>query len=71
MDIILATPVETSALYLNFKLVTFAILGMCNYMLKWYKKSGSLSVVQATEQFIALVSEGLFVNSATDIPHKP
>ena len=56
---------------LNIKLVTYAILGMCNYLFGWYRKGGPLSAGQVTEQFIALVGGGLFVNDAPDIPRKP
>ena len=56
---------------LNSKLVTFAIIGMCNYLFGWYKKGGTLSVAQVTEQFISLVSRGLFVNGTPDITRKP
>ena len=52
---------------LNIKLITYAILGMCNYMLDWYKKGGALSAAQVTDQYIELISEGLFVNSVSDV----
>jgi len=54
----------------NSKLVTFTILGMCNYLFGWYKKGGSLSVEQVTEQFMSLISGGLYVNGTPDIPLK-
>jgi AcrR family transcriptional regulator len=36
---------------LNEKVVTFAILGMCNWTLKWLKKDGSLSVKEIADIF--------------------
>jgi AcrR family transcriptional regulator len=55
----------------NSKLVTFSIIGMCNYLFGWYKKGGTLSVAQVSEQFMSLVSGGLFTDSTPDIPPKP
>jgi TetR/AcrR family transcriptional regulator, cholesterol catabolism regulator len=52
----------------NTKLTSYAILGMFNWTLKWYRKGGALSTAQIAEQNISLISRGLDVNSAIDIP---
>lgn len=56
---------------LNIKLITYAILGMCNFTFRWYKKGDALAMAQVTEQYIALLGSGLFVNGAPDTPRKP
>ena len=38
------------------KVVTFAILGMCNWMLNWYKKNGALQPKEIAQIFFSLIS---------------
>jgi TetR/AcrR family transcriptional regulator, cholesterol catabolism regulator len=40
------------------KLLSFAILGMCNWLYQWYQPEGSLSVDEVARIFIALVENG-------------
>ena len=55
---------------LNVKIITYAILGMCNYLFNWYRKGDVFSIEQITEQFITFISSGLLIDGAPDIPHK-
>jgi len=40
------------------KLVSFALLGMCNWLYQWYQPEGPLSVDEVARIFIALVEHG-------------
>ncbi|MBI3801276.1 MAG: TetR/AcrR family transcriptional regulator [Deltaproteobacteria bacterium] len=40
------------------KLVSFALLGMCNWLYQWYQPEGSLSVDEVARIFITLVEHG-------------
>ncbi|HKA52525.1 MAG TPA: hypothetical protein VKJ47_02585, partial [Candidatus Binatia bacterium] len=40
------------------KLLSFAILGMCNWLYQWYQPEGSLSVDEVARIFIALAENG-------------
>lgn len=40
------------------KLVSFAILGMCNWLYQWYQPEGSLSADEVARNFIRLVEDG-------------
>ena len=42
---------------LDSKLVTFAILGMINWMAKWYNKNGGLTTEMITSQFYRLITQ--------------
>lgn len=39
------------------KLVTLALLGMCNYMSRWYREDGSMGAEQIADQFSDLALE--------------
>jgi len=40
------------------KLLSFAILGMCNWLYQWYQPDGPLSVEEVARIFIALIEHG-------------
>jgi hypothetical protein len=40
------------------KLVSFAILGMCNWLYQWYQPDGPLSADEVARNFIQLVEQG-------------
>ncbi len=40
------------------KLVSFAILGMCNWLYQWYQPDGPLSADEVAGNFIQLVEQG-------------
>ncbi|MGE0826954.1 MAG: TetR/AcrR family transcriptional regulator [Candidatus Binatia bacterium] len=40
------------------KLVSFALLGMCNWMYQWYQPAGLLSADEVARNFIALLEHG-------------
>ena len=42
---------------LDSKVVTFAILGMINWMAKWYNKNGGLTTEMITSQFYRLITQ--------------
>jgi AcrR family transcriptional regulator len=44
---------------LDVKVVSFAILGMCNWMHRWYRQEGRLSIEEIIQQFTRLVLDGL------------
>ena len=43
----------------NPKLVTFGILGMCNWLVNWYKPEGALSSNQIIEEYVMIIEEML------------
>jgi AcrR family transcriptional regulator len=42
---------------LDSKMVTFGILGMCNWMVKWFKKSGSFSTEDVANIFYQMITQ--------------
>jgi TetR/AcrR family transcriptional regulator, cholesterol catabolism regulator len=44
---------------LDVKMATFAILGMCNWMHRWYRQEGRLSIDDIIRQFARLALNGL------------
>ena len=44
---------------LDVKVVAFAIIGMCNWMHRWYRRDGRLSIEEIIQQFTRLVLDGL------------
>jgi AcrR family transcriptional regulator len=44
---------------LDVKVTAFAIIGMCNWMHRWYRRDGRLSIEEITQQFSRLVLAGL------------
>ncbi len=44
---------------LDVKVASFALLGMCNWMHRWYRQEGRLSIDQIIQQFSRLVLDGL------------
>ncbi len=45
---------------LDVKVAAFAIIGMCNWMYRWYRRDGRLSIEEIVEQFSRLVLTGLY-----------
>lgn len=48
---------------LNVKITGYAILGMCNWIYRWYNPNGTLSAQEIAELFTKLVLEGLIITS--------
>jgi TetR/AcrR family transcriptional regulator, cholesterol catabolism regulator len=44
---------------LDVKVTAFAVIGMCNWMYRWYRRDGRLSIEEITQQFSRLVLAGL------------
>ena len=44
---------------LDVKVAAFAIIGMCNWMHRWYRRDGRLSIEEIIQQFSRLVLDGL------------
>jgi AcrR family transcriptional regulator len=44
---------------LDVKVTAFALIGMCNWMHRWYRRDGRLSIEEITQQFSRLVLAGL------------
>jgi hypothetical protein len=50
------------------RIVAYAVLGMCNWMPRWYRKGGRLSVDEISETFVRLVEAGLIPATADESP---
>ena len=50
------------------RIVAFAILGMCNWVTRWYRKGGKLSIDEISEMFIRLIEAGLVPATADASP---
>lgn len=48
---------------LDVKITGYAVLGMCNWVYRWYNPNGALSAQEIAEIFTKLVLEGLTVGS--------
>ena len=44
------------------KIVTFGLLGMCNWLSQWYRSSGQYSPRQIADVFMSMIGSGLFLN---------
>ncbi|HXH12823.1 MAG TPA: TetR/AcrR family transcriptional regulator [Alphaproteobacteria bacterium] len=44
---------------LDVKIAVFAILGMCNWMHRWYRQDGRLSIEEIIQQYTRLVLDGV------------
>jgi uncharacterized protein (UPF0305 family) len=42
---------------MDSKAVAFGILGMCNWIVKWYKKDGRLAPEEIAETFYAMIAQ--------------
>jgi len=51
--------VDKSSLFkgLNFKIVNLGILGMCNWIINWYKEDGPLGPKEISEIFFAILTQ--------------
>ncbi len=47
-------------------LVVFSILGMCNWMHKWYRAEGRLSPDAIADVFVDLIDDGLLARGRDD-----
>jgi AcrR family transcriptional regulator len=52
---------------LNSRMVGFAIIGMCNWMWKWYRDDGALSPKEIADVVCALVIDGLAVTEGAQL----
>jgi len=50
---------------LNPKIISFALLGMCNWMAFWYNKRGPVSLPEITETFSTIFLDGVLERSAS------
>jgi AcrR family transcriptional regulator len=48
------------------KVLAFAILGMCNWVPRWYRKGGRLSIDEISEMFVGLIEAGLLRRPVDD-----
>lgn len=55
---------------LDAAVVTFALLGVVNYFLYWFRPGGSLSLKQAAEQSIVMMLDGLLLPAAKEVRAK-
>ncbi|MBT3990164.1 MAG: TetR/AcrR family transcriptional regulator [Rhodospirillaceae bacterium] len=53
---------------LNTKMVTFGILGMCNWMSRWYDPSKDVSIDEIVDTFFTLSVDGLAAAPAIKLP---
>jgi hypothetical protein len=53
---------------LNAKMVSFGILGMCNWMSRWYDPSKDISIEEIVETFFTLAVDGLATESSLALP---
>lgn len=49
--------------YLDPRIATLALFGMCNWMYKWYRPGGRLSDIQVADQFLTILMKGLMDHS--------
>lgn len=57
---------------MDSKLQTFAILGMCNWVYKWYKPGlGSYTPDQIADNFVSLLETGYLRPIKDDVPNQP
>jgi TetR/AcrR family transcriptional regulator, cholesterol catabolism regulator len=47
------------------KIITYAVLGMCNWMFRWFDPSNAISLEQIADTFFGLTASGL-INSKTE-----
>jgi AcrR family transcriptional regulator len=45
------------------KIITFALLGMCNWLSQWYRPGGQYSSQRIAELFVNLIEQGLLLSS--------
>ena len=50
---------------LDVKVAGYAILGMCNWVYRWYNPSGKLTAEEVADVFAKLVLEGLYLSPAS------
>jgi AcrR family transcriptional regulator len=53
------------------KIITFGLLGMCNWLSQWYRADGQYTPQQIAEMFIAMVEQGLVIMPPIDQPALP
>jgi TetR/AcrR family transcriptional regulator, cholesterol catabolism regulator len=56
---------------LDIQVASYGLLGMLNWLYKWYDPQGRLSVQEVAEQFTALALAGLAVNEPPVAPRPP
>ncbi|MDD5093928.1 MAG: TetR/AcrR family transcriptional regulator [Dehalococcoidia bacterium] len=53
---------------LSPRIVSYGILGMCNWMFRWYRKDGVLTSSQIADQFFSLLAGGILCNPQLSSP---
>jgi AcrR family transcriptional regulator len=56
---------------LDIQVASYGLLGMLNWLYKWYDPQGRLSVQEVAEQFTALALAGLAAGATAALPAKP
>jgi AcrR family transcriptional regulator len=51
---------------LDLKMMAFSILGMCNWMFKWYTKGGRLSIDEIAYHMAEILLNGITTRTASD-----
>lgn len=53
------------------KMVAFAVLGMCNWLARWYNPRKSVSIDEIIDTYFALASQGLVQREPASPPSRP
>src|SRR2546426_280095 len=53
------------------KIVTFGLLGMCNWLSQWYRSDGQYSPRQIAAMFVNMVENGLILSASSPPPFEP
>jgi TetR/AcrR family transcriptional regulator, cholesterol catabolism regulator len=56
---------------LNAKVVAYTILGMCNWLSRWYDPAKSITAIEIVHIYFHLIGGGLIVNFANDYQFGP
>jgi AcrR family transcriptional regulator len=52
----------------DVQITTLGVLGMCNWIVQWYRADGRLAPNQIADQFAALLLRGLYFDGSTSSP---
>ncbi len=53
--------------HLDAKLVTFGILGMCNWVSRWYQPEGDISIADIAETYAGMIMDGLLADNGRPV----
>jgi AcrR family transcriptional regulator len=56
---------------LDAKLVTFGILGMCNWVCRWYRPEGGISINDIADTYSSIIMTGLITSASPPTPGPP